>query len=108
MVYEGADGQMRDILRPDNHAQVLETMWSEPPSVVLPRVSAPALVVAAGPRPERASSSFSRQREVMVAAAENALPQGRIHWIPETIHDIGYDKPEELAAVIRRFLAEAD
>ena len=106
MVYEGADGQMRDILRPENHAQVLETMWGEPPSVVLPRVSVPALVVAAGPRPERAASSFSRQREIAVAAAEKALPNGRIHWIPETIHDIGYDKPGELASVIRGFLAE--
>ena len=106
MVYEDEDGQMRDILRPENHAQVLETMWGEPPTVVLPRVNVPALVVAAGPRPERANSSFSRQREVMVAAAEKALSNGRVHWIPETIHDIGYDKPAELAAVIRRFVAE--
>ncbi len=106
MVYEGTDGQMRDILRPENHAQVLETMWGEPPSVVLPRITVPTLVVAAGPRPERANSSFSRQREVMVAAAERALPNGRAHWIPDTIHDIGYDKPQELAAVIRSFLQE--
>jgi pimeloyl-ACP methyl ester carboxylesterase len=106
MVYDGDDGQMRDILRPENHAQVLETMWGEPPSAVLPRVSVPALVVAAGPRPERAASSFSRQREIAVAAAEEALPDGRVHWIPETIHDIGYDKPGELASVIRGFLAE--
>ena len=104
MVYEGADGQMRDILRPENHAQVLETMWGEPPSMVLPKVSVPTLVVAAGPRPERAGASFSRQREVAVAAAEKALPDGRVRWIPETIHDIGYDKPGELAAVIREFL----
>ena len=106
MVYEGEDGQMRDILRPDNHAQVLETMWNEPPSVVLPKVSVPTLVVAAGPRADRANSQFSRQREVMVAAAERALPDGRVHWVPDTIHDIGYDKPAELAAVIRGFLAE--
>ena len=106
MVYEGPDGQMRDILRPEHHAQVLETMWGEPPSVVLPKVSAPTLVVPAGPRPERANSQFSRQREVMVAAAEMALPNGRVRWIPDTIHDIGYDKPAELAAVIREFLAE--
>ena len=106
MVYEGEDGQMRDILRPDNHAQVLETMWSEPPSVVLPQVATPTLVVAAGPRPERANSSFSRQREVMVAAAEKALPDGRVHWIPDTIHDIGYDKPAELARVIGGFLEQ--
>ena len=104
MVYEGEDGQMRDRLRPENHAQVLATMWNEPPSVVLPQVEVPTLVVPAGPRSERANSSFSRQREVMVAAAEAALPNGRVHWIPDTIHDIGYHKPAELAAVIRDFL----
>ena len=105
MVHEDPDGQMRDNLRPDNHAQVLETMWNEPPSVVLPRISIPALVVAAGPRADRANSQFSRQREVMVAAAAAALPNGRVHWIQDTIHDIGYHKPEELASVIRAFLA---
>ena len=104
MVYEGDDGQMRDILRPDNHAQVLETMWTEPPSLILPRVETPTLVVAAGPRAERANSQFSRQREVMVGAAEAALKNGQVLWIPDTIHDIGYDKPEELATAIRRFL----
>ena len=106
MVYEGPDGQMHDILRPEHHAQVLESMWNEPPSVVLPQISVPTLVVAAGPRAERANSQFSRQREVMVAAAEQALQNVRIHWIPETVHDIGYDKPAELAAVVREFLAE--
>ena len=106
MVHEGSDGQMYDNLRPTNHAQVLETMWNEPPSVVLPRITVPALVVAAGPRADRANSQFSRQREVMVAAAAKALPNGRVHWIPDTIHDIGYHKPEELAAVILDFLAE--
>ena len=105
MVHEGSDGQMYDNLRPQNHAQVLETMWNEPPSVVLPRITVPALVIAAGPRADRANSQFSRQREVMVAAAEAALPNGRVHWIQDTIHDIGYHKPEELAAVIHEFLS---
>ena len=104
MVYEGDDGQMYDILRPDNHAQVLATMWGEPPSVILPQVACPTLVVAAGPRADRANSQFSRQREVMVAAAEKALRDGEIRWIADTIHDIGYHKPEELAAVVREFL----
>ena len=104
MVYEGADGQMRDRLRPENHAQVLATMWNEPPSVVLPQVKVPTLVVPAGPRADRVNSEFSRQRELMVAAAEAALLNGRVRWIADTIHDIGYHKPRELAAVIRDFL----
>ena len=106
MVHEGSDGQMYDNLRPQNHAQVLETMWNEPPSVVLPRITVPALVIAADPRADRANSQFSRQREVMVAAAEKALPNGRVHWIPDTIHDIGYHKPDELASVVLDFLAQ--
>jgi hypothetical protein len=42
----------------------------------------------------------------MVGAAEAALPNGRAHWIPETVHDIGYHKPDELAQVILEFLDE--
>ena len=42
----------------------------------------------------------------MVDAAEKNLKNGRGHWIPETIHDIGYHKPQELAQAIDDFLAE--
>ena len=41
-----------------------------------------------------------------VAAAAEVLKNGRFHWIPNTIHDIGYDKPVELAGLIKEFLAE--
>jgi len=44
-------------------------------------------------------------RRVMVGAAAAAVTGCRVHWIPETIHDIGYDKPGELATIIREFLA---
>ncbi len=106
MVYDDEDGQIQDILRPSNHAQVLESMWNEPPSAILPRMTCPALIVAAGPRPDRANSEFSRRRQVMVAAAEQEMRNGRVHWVPDTIHDIGYHKPQELARVITGFLRE--
>ena len=106
MVYEDEEGQMRDILQPSNHAQVLGAMWGEPPSVTLPQISCPTLIVPAGPRPERAGSEFNRTKQVMVDAAARAVPNNRVHWIPETIHDIGYHKPDELAGVIREFLEE--
>ncbi len=107
MVYEDEDGQIQDILRPDNHYQVLQSMWNEPPSAILPRMSCPSLIVAAGPRPDRANSEFSRRREIMVAAAEKGLKNGRVHWVPDTIHDIGYHKPQELARLISEFLRES-
>ena len=104
MVYEDDAGLIRDILHPDHHAQVLETMWNEPPSAVLPRVPCPTLIVPAGPRPVQANSEYSRMRQVMVAAAGQLVPDVRVHWIPETMHDIGYHKPGELARVISEFI----
>ena len=106
MVYEDEQGQIQDILRPSNHAQVLEAMWGDPASVTFPNIRCPTLIVPAGPRPDRAGSSFNTTKTVMVEAAARAVPNNRVHWIPETIHDIGYHKPDELAAAILEFLGE--
>ena len=106
MVYEDEEGQIRDILRPENHAQVMWSMWSEPPSSILPHIECPTLVVPAGPPPERAGSEFAIRKEQMVEAAVTAIKDCRVHWIPNTIHDIGYHKPQELARLIKEFLEE--
>jgi pimeloyl-ACP methyl ester carboxylesterase len=108
MVYEDEDGQIQDILQPENHAQVIRAMWDEPASVTMPRIQCPTLVVPAGPTPERAGTEFAETRRRMVDAAEKNLKDGRVYWVPETIHDIGYHKPQELAQVIGDFLAEGN
>jgi pimeloyl-ACP methyl ester carboxylesterase len=106
MVYEDEQMQIQDILRPDNHAQVLDAMWNEPPSAVLHQIKCPTLIVPAGPRADRANTEFAQMRRKMVEAAAQATKNCRVCWIPDTIHDIGYHKPEELARVIKEFLAE--
>jgi len=106
MVYEDEDGQIQDILRPENHAQVIRAMWDDPASVTLPKIKCPTLIVAAGPTPDRAGSEFAETRRRMVDAAEQMLNDCRTHWVAETIHDIGYHKPRELAQVIGDFLSE--
>ena len=104
MVYADEEEQIRDILHPDSHAQVLSSMWDEPPSAVLPRVSCDTLIIPAGPRADRADSEYSRMRVKMVEAAAKVTPNCQVTWITDTIHDIGYHKPQELAQVIREFL----
>ena len=108
MVYEDEYGQIQDILQPENHAQVIRAMWDEPASVTMPRIKCPTLIVPAGPTPERAGTEFAETRRQMVAAAEKNLKDGRVYWVLETIHDIGYHKPQELAQVIGDFLAEGN
>ena len=73
-------------------------------SEVLPRIQCPILIVPAGPTPDRANSDFARMREKMVEAAARDTKNCRVHWIPNTIHDIGYHKPDELAQAIKEFL----
>jgi len=106
MIYEDEDGQIQDILRPENHAQVMKAMYDEPTSTVWHQVKCPTLLVPAGPRPERAGTENARIKEARVKASAGGIKNCRVHWIPETVHDIGYDKPEELAQAIREFLAE--
>ena len=107
MVYEDEDGLIQDILRPENHAQVIRTMWDYPPASILPRVGCSSLIIPAGPTPDRAGSEFAQRRVAMVESAIGYLKNGRVKWIPETIHDIGYHKPQELAQVIREFISES-
>lgn len=106
MVYE-RDGQIYDILRPENQAQVIRAMWDDPASELWPKIECPALIVPAGPSPERANTDFAHTRKRMVELAADGIPNSRVHWIPDTIHDIGYHKPDELAAVISDFLVGA-
>ena len=103
MVYE-RDGQIYDILRPENQAQVIRAMWDDPASDMWPRVRCPSLILPAGPSAERAATEFARTRRRMVELAAAGIPDCRAHWIKDTIHDIGYHKPGELAAAIDGFL----
>ena len=108
MVYEDGEGRIQDILRPENHLQVMRAMWEEPASDFYARVACPAIIIPAGPTPERADSDRARQKREGVAAASAAIPDCRVCWIPETVHDIGYHKPGELARVMEEFLSGVD
>ncbi len=105
MVYEDEEGQIQDILKRENHLQVMKAMFEEPTSTVWPEVRCPVLLAPAGPRPENAGTERVRVKEERVAATVAGLSDARARWIPETVHDIGYDKPDELALVIREFLS---
>ena len=105
MVRVEADGTVRDILEPANHAQVLDALWKEPPSTMFHQVICPTLIVPAGPREENAGSQFAHMRREMAGTAQSSIRDCRVEWVPDTIHDIGYHKPQELARMLREFLA---
>ena len=106
MVWEDDDGEIHDILHPDNHEQIMHAMWHSPASDTWPRISSQTLIVAAGPTLERVGSEVALRKQEMVNIAAHEIKNSQVHWISETIHDIGYHKPVELAATIAKFLSE--
>ena len=107
MVYVQADGTVQECLQPENHEQMLWAMWSDPTSLKLPQVRCPALIVTAESRRQGRSEEFLRRRREQVDAAQAALLNGRVVWIPDSGHDIGYEKPKELADTLEEFLTTA-
>ena len=107
MVFEDEDGAMQDILRPENHIQVMHAMWEEPASQAYSKILCPTLIIPAGPRAQQAGGERALLKQERVAAAAQAIKNSRVRWIPETVHDIGYHKPKELAQVIREFLGDS-
>ena len=105
MVYEDQDGQIQDILRPENHLQVMQAMWEEPASAMYEKVACPTIIIPAGPTPERATTERAMAKRAGVDAASLSIRQCQLRWIPETVHDIGYHKPRELAEVMLEFLS---
>ena len=105
MVRIDPDGTVQERLEPGNHQQLLWAMWSDPTSLKLPLVRCPTLMVAAERRRQGGNEEFLRRRREQIDAAQATLPNSRVVWIPDTGHDIGYEKPEELADTLRDFLA---
>ena len=79
-------------------------MWDDPSSDAWPRIECPTLIVPAAALPDEAQSEFALARNRLVDLAAAAIPDCRVRWIPDTIHDIGYHKPEELARAIVEFV----
>ena len=105
MVQVEANGTVQERLKPENHEQLLWAMWSDPSSLKLSQVRCPTMLVAAERRRQDGNDEFLRRRREQVDAAQAALSDSRVVWIPDTGHDIGYEKPEELADTLREFLA---
>ena len=51
-----------------------------------------------------ANPEMLERRRASVEAAQAAMPDAKVVWVQDTGHDIGYEKPEELASVIEEFL----
>ena len=98
---DGPDGRIRPSLRREDHLEILHALWEQRPSELFPRVAVPTLIVPARrPNATGRAAEMAPVRAQLVANAAAALPNGRLLWMEETVHDVPLQRPAELAEAI--------
>ena len=93
-------------LRHEDHLEILHALWEQHPSELFPRVAVPTLIVPARrPNATGRAAEMAPMRERLVANAAAALPNGRLLWMENTVHDIPLQRPAELAEAIESVAA---
>jgi pimeloyl-ACP methyl ester carboxylesterase len=95
-----ADGVARARFRFENHMQVVDALYDQRPSSLYARVACPVLLLPAG------SDEFATLKRPAVDLAADRLPDARVVWFEDTVHDIPLQRPAALAAELARFAAE--
>ena len=94
--------QVRAWLPRDQHLQIAHALWAYDPLAGFARLSAPttAIVALQGDAPEPVIADA-------VEAALAACPALDVCWMEHTIHDIPWQRPAELAAILRAGAGDA-
>ena len=97
----GDDGRVRPRLTLANHLKILRALWEQRPSELFPRIRCPVLIVPARrPNPVGREAELQPHRERLIATAAAAMPDARVAWMEDTVHDIPLQRPRELAELI--------
>jgi pimeloyl-ACP methyl ester carboxylesterase len=92
-----AGGLARARFRFENHMQVVDALYHQRPSSLYAKVACPVLLLPAG------SDEFATLKRPAVDLAADRLPDARVVWFEDTVHDIPLQRPAALAAELARF-----
>jgi pimeloyl-ACP methyl ester carboxylesterase len=104
------DGTIRARLTLHRHLEILRIMYEMRTAELLPRVKCPVLVVQAqdgAPDNERAER-FLRMKQLGIERVRALVPEAKVVWMEDTIHDIPLHRPESLAREIMNFFGSGD
>lgn len=100
------DGTIRARLTLNRHLDILRIIYDMRSVDLLAQVKCPVLAVQAidaEPTNER-GAQFLRMKKQGAERTQKLLPEARVVWMEDTIHDIPLHRPEELAHEILEFL----
>jgi len=88
------------------HMQIVRALWEFETYERFKQVACPVLVVPARPGEPigEGEREFLEAKERGLEQARKALPALQVRWMPNSIHDIPLQRPEELAETITNFI----
>ncbi len=97
-------GLVQPRLAKTNHMQIAKAIWQLTPADHFASVSAPTLIVQAiPPGMAQTPDAWEQERQRQVRQAAQQIPNARVAWLDETIHDIPWQRPARLAELIIDF-----
>jgi pimeloyl-ACP methyl ester carboxylesterase len=112
-VRELPDGRVEELLSPEYQRQIRASFWEERALPYYSKLICPVLLVPAAdcPQPgqeppehmERADE-FAAAKGYMVQQVARIIPHCSVLWMPDTAHDIQWQRPQILAKNIAEFV----
>lgn len=102
-----ADDTITPHLAFENHMRIVRAMWEQDADALYRQVKCPALFLPCIP-PEPAdamAAGFLTSKRESAARIEALMPQARIEWLADSIHDVPLQRPGLVAEKIRGFAA---
>jgi pimeloyl-ACP methyl ester carboxylesterase len=91
----------------EHHMQIVRAMWEFRTYELFDRLRCPVLMVPARPVEPMSprERDFTASKERGIVKAVERISNLQVHWMPDSIHDIPLQRPEELGKLIRDFTA---
>ena len=85
----------------ENHLQIIGAMWDQPTVELYSRVLCPLKLIVAEQQPaSEEQQTFFARRDAGIARIQSIAPSISVVRMPDTIHDIPFQRPRELAEEI--------
>ncbi len=99
-----AEDRIRRRLPRHLHLRILRAMWETRLEPLYRAVECPVLMLPC--RRESDDPEFRRRKERGIEQARQALADGEVVWLENTVHDAPLQRPHRLSTEIKRFLQE--
>lgn len=89
----------------ENHMQIIDEMWEHPTHALYQHISCPITLIVAEPALiNDQQADYLKQRQTHLATLAQLYPAITIVHMPDTIHDIPLQRPQELTDILIRAL----